>query len=229
MNLFFLHYVTDNTVFACVYFVGPVCHCLDFISSDFPKFLLCHSLYSYFQKEEEIDWSWSLLDVCPASVTKQVMQEEARISHGHQQQEDDSKSNKSKEALELVKEVSSTLKHNIGTFGRKLGIRKKVDNKSLMSSIPAQLVYILLNSPQPLQIKIKEILSRVQNRMKTKLKISNNNKEYITKYEPLESPDDSDNEEEAEDCYYIPIMLNHTTASSIPNITGSRPIERGQQ
>lgn len=229
MKLFFLHYVTESTVFACVYFVGPICHSLDFISSDFPKFLLRDSLYSYFQKEEEIDWSWSLLDVCPASDTKQEMQEETRVSNGHQQQEEDSKSNKSKEALELLKEVSCTLKQSIGTFGRKLGIRKKVDNQSVMSSIPAQLVYILLNSPQPLQIKINEILSRVQNQMKTKLKISNNNKEYITKYEPLESPEDSDNEEEAEDCYYIPIMLNHTTASSIPDITGSRHSERGQQ
>lgn len=230
MNIISIHYVTKTTIFSCFYSVGPVCPCLGFLSSYFPQFLLCHTFYSYFQKEEEIAWSLQTLDFCSASNTSQAMQhQETRISDGNIQNEEDSKSNQYKEATDLMKKVSHSLKHNIGSFSKKFRIKKKIDKISISSNIPAQLVYILLNSPEPLQIKINEILSRFQNQMKNKLKICTNTTD-LSKYEPLESPeDDSENEEDTdEEYYYIPIMLNHKTAVSIPNVTGGKSLEGRQ-
>lgn len=208
---------------ACIYYVSNVCSSLGYVSFYISQLLFCHSFYSYFQKEEEeeIEGSSSETNSCFVSVTNQVMQKENNSDNIRKKE--DSNPVDSQVAFDLSNEIDIAFNRNIRIFKKYIRSQKaeKAKTKYLMSSIPQQIFFVLFNSPQPLQLKIDEVLLRIKNRFRNTLKISTKKKECITKYEPLDSPTTAEEElEESEEdnCYYIPIMLNHSTASSIPVI-----------
>lgn len=78
----------------------------------------------------------------------------------------------SDEALHALKEVSMNMKMNFGKFGKQIKkIRKsdKTETKTLLSSISTQLMYIILNSHQPLQMKMDELFLKIHDKMKNTL------------------------------------------------------------
>jgi len=226
-------FVTQPHIFSCVYSVEFLCVGLDYIPAHFPKFLLCHSFHPFysfypcFQKEEEeVSRSLNLLaldNFGSASHNRQKMQQETGVypcyhHHQHQHTEEEAKSDQAKEAFDILKKVSHDLKHNLGSFSKKFRLKKKLEKITLSSQAPAQLLYILLNSPEPLQIKLNEILSGFHNQLKSKLKICTNNTIDLSKYTPLESPEEEEEEEDLscsckEEPLYLPPHPRHTTYS----------------
>lgn len=207
---------------ACLYYVSSVCSSLGFVSTYISQLLLRHSLYSYFQKEEEeIVGSSSQTEAHFVSDTKQVMQKENQ-SDDIRKIEDHNPVD-AHVAFNLSNEIDIAFNRNIRIFKKYIKSKRtdKVKTKFMMPSIPQQIFFVLFNSPQPLQLKIDEVLLKIKNRFRNTLKISTTKKKCITKYEPLDSPTSGDDELEdieEDNCYYIPIMLNHSTASSIPVI-----------
>jgi len=200
MILVLFDFVTQSSLFSCVYSVELLYFGLGCVLADFPQLLLYHSVhtfysfYPYVQKEEEeVGRSRTPLDLCSASDNRQKMQKETGVSmcYHHQQPQEEVKSDQAKEAFDILKKVSHDLKHNFGSFSKKFRLKKKFEKISLKSQVPAQLIYILLNSPEPLQIKLNEILSDFHNQLKSKLKICTDTPD-MSKYSPLESPDSED-------------------------------------
>ena len=103
----------------------------------------------------------------------------------------------SEEALHALKEVSLKMKNNFGKFGKHIKNITRSDKvlptfkkncnrlqlwcfalqeegKTLLSSISTQLMYIILNSHQPLQMKMDELFIKIHDKMKNTLNVRNN-------------------------------------------------------
>jgi len=156
---------------------SPVFDNLGYFPAYFPQLLLCYSLYTYFPQEtqeEKIAEQLKLKqkDNSEASYRNQVMQDSidpsfVSVLKGHKFEHSD-------EALHALKEVSLNMKKNFGKFGKSIkNITKsdKAETKSLLSSISTQLMYILLNSHQPLQMKMDELLLKINDKMRDTLNI----------------------------------------------------------
>jgi len=138
-------------------------------SAYFPQFLLCYSLYTCFPQETKTKIVW------PHKHSKDFG------NIGHQQVMQDSKKpfiqilrtnqnfKHSDEAFHALKEVSMNMKMNLGKFGKRIKDIKRSDKdetKSFLSSISSQLSYVLLNSHQPLQMKMDEIFLKIHEKLK---------------------------------------------------------------
>ena len=109
----------------------------------------------------------------------------------------DKKFTHSEEALHALKEVSLKMKNNFGKFGKHIKNITRSDKvlptfnkycnrlqlwyfalqeegKTLLSSISTQLMYIILNSHQPLQMKMDELFIKIHDKMKNTLNVRNN-------------------------------------------------------
>jgi len=151
---------------------SPVLGNLDSFPAYFPQLLLCYSLYTCFSQEtqeEKIAEQHKIRKKhnSEASDKNQVMQDSrdpsfVSILKGHKFEHSD-------EALHALKEVSLNMKKNFGKFGKSIkNITKsdKAETKSILSSISTQLMYILLNSHQPLQMKMDELLLKIHDKMR---------------------------------------------------------------
>jgi len=139
----------------------------------FPKFLLCYSLYSHFPQKTET----KVVDEdkkqkgSGSGGKKQVMQHSSNPSFPSILKPD-KKFTHSEEALHALKEVSLKMKNNFGKFGKHIkNITRsdKEEGKTLLSSISTQLMYIILNSHQPLQMKMDELFIKIHDKMKNTL------------------------------------------------------------
>jgi len=138
-------------------------------SAYFSKLLLCYSLHSYFTQETK------------TQVAEEAKKQQASGTRGSQVMHQssfasilkiDNKFAHSDEALHALKEVSMNMKMNFGKFGKQIRkIRKsdKDETKTLLSSISTQLMYIILNSHQPLQMKMDELFLKIHDKMKSTL------------------------------------------------------------
>jgi len=148
---------------------SPVSAELGRVSAYFSKLLLCYSLHSYFPQETKTQIAEGPTKP-RASGTRgsQVMQQSSFGSI----LKIDKKFAHSDEALHALKEVSMNMKMNFGKFGKQMKkIRRsdKAETKTLLSSISTQLMYIILNSHQPLQMKMDELLLKIHDKMKNTL------------------------------------------------------------
>jgi len=166
---------SPKTCFFGNFFVdSPICTNVGYFPAYFPKLLLCYSLYTHFPQETP-----------ETKIVEAPQKEQTSETAGSVQVMQDSrnpsfvsilKANKkfthSDEALHALKEVSMNMKKNFGKFGKHIkNITKsdKDETKSLLSSISTQLMYIILNSHQPLQMKMDELFLKIHDKMKNTL------------------------------------------------------------
>jgi len=211
-------------------FYIPVSSDLGYFSAYFPKLLLCYSLYSYFLQEpkkkkiEPIEKE----ETAGASDHNQVMQDPNNPSFSSKLKGSNQFSH-SDEGLHSLKEISQKMKMNFGKFGKNANNIKKSEKdepKSLLSSISTQLMYILLNSHQPLQMKMDELLVKIQDKMKSTLNLDPNSSRAQKSVCVRCGSDDTpitptacECGEEAEYCRcqdlsFVPILLNHSFAKN---------------
>jgi len=156
---------------------SPISINLGYLPAYFPQLLLCYSLYTCFTQETQEEKIAEPLELKPkensgASDKNQVMQDSRNPSFVSVLK--GTKFDHSDEALHALKEVSLNMKKNFGKFGKSIrNIKKsdKAETKSLLSSISTQLMYILLNSHQPLQMKMDELLLKIHDKMRDTLNI----------------------------------------------------------
>jgi len=139
----------------------------------FPKFLLCYSLYSHFPQKTETKVVEEGKKQTGSGLggKKQVMQQ-SRDSSFATIFKPDKKFTHSEEAFHALKEVSLKMKNNFGKFGKHIKNITRSDKdqgKTLLSSISTQLMYIILNSHQPLQMKMDELFIKIHDKMKNTL------------------------------------------------------------
>jgi len=139
----------------------------------FPKFLLCYSLYSHFPQKTETKVVVEDKKQTGSGLggKKQVMQQ-SRDSSFATIFKPDKKFTHSEEAFHALKEVSLKMKNNFGKFGKHIKNITRSDKdqgKTLLSSISTQLMYIILNSHQPLQMKMDELFIKIHDKMKNTL------------------------------------------------------------
>jgi len=207
---------------------SPLCTHLGYFPAYFPQLLLCYSLYTYFPQETQKKIAEPVKKEEPPGVSDQyqVMQDSrnpslASILKGT------NKFAHSDEALHALKEVSMNMKKNFGKFGKHIkNITKsdKDETKSLLSSISTQLMYILLNSHQPLQMKMDELFIKIHDKMKSTLNLDPNSgrtqKTVCVRCgsdDTPATPTPCECGEEVEFCRcqdfsFVPIMLNHSFA-----------------
>jgi len=153
---FFSYFCVDSPVFAE----------LGRVSAYFSKLLLCYSLHSYFPQETK------------TKVAEEGEKQRESRTRGTQVMQQtsfgsilklDKKFAHSDEALHALKEVSMNMKMNFGKFGKQIRKSDKAETKTLLSSISTQLMYIILNSHQPLQMKMDELFLKIHDKMKSTL------------------------------------------------------------
>eukprot|EP00091_Calanus_sinicus_P000996 TRINITY_DN1095_c0_g1_i5.p1 TRINITY_DN1095_c0_g1~~TRINITY_DN1095_c0_g1_i5.p1 ORF type:complete len:150 (-),score=13.54 TRINITY_DN1095_c0_g1_i5:170-619(-) len=120
------------------------------------------------------------------------------------------------------------MKKNFGKFGKHIkNITKsdKDDTKSLLSSISTQLMYILLNSHQPVQMKMDELFLKIHDKMKNTLNPDLHSvrspKSVCVRCGSNDTPATPTlcacgEEEEfcrCQDFSFVPILLNHSLAN----------------
>jgi len=207
---------------------SPLFTNLGYFSAYFPQLLLCYSLYTYFPQETK------------KKIAEPSKKEENSASFGQTQVMQDSrnpsfvsilKANEkfthSDEALHALKEVSMNMKKNFGKFGKHIkNITKsdKDETKSLLSSISTQLMYILLNSHQPVQMKMDELFLKIHDKMKNTLNPDLHSvrtpKSVCVRCGSNDAPATPTlcacgEEEEfcrCQDFSFVPILLNHSSA-----------------
>jgi len=154
---------------------SPLFDYLDYFLAYFSQLLLCYSLHTCFPQESkaktEVTGLIETVGVLNRRSQYQAMKDSRSssiVSILREKQNFD----KSEEAFLALKQVSTNMRDNIGKIGRNLkGIKKseKEDTKSLLSSISTQLMYILLNSHQPLQMKMDELFFKLRDKFRNTL------------------------------------------------------------
>jgi len=195
----------------------------------FPKLLLCYSLYTHFPQETETkvaEEAKKQQKFGPRG-KKQVMQR-TRCSTFASILKTEKHFTHSEEALHALKEVSLNMKTNFGKFGKRIkNITKsdKNETKTLLSSISTQLMYIILNSHQPLQMKMDELFIKIHDKMKNTLNPDLHDDRAPKSVCVRCGSDDTPTTptlcvcgEEVEFCRchdfsFVPIMLNHSSAT----------------
>eukprot|EP00092_Neocalanus_flemingeri_P004866 GFUD01005236.1.p1 GENE.GFUD01005236.1~~GFUD01005236.1.p1 ORF type:complete len:262 (+),score=29.40 GFUD01005236.1:218-1003(+) len=202
---------------------------LDYFLAYFPQLLLCYSLHTYFSQEtqKKIAETLEIEETCGASDQNQVMQDSRNPSFVHILK-GKKKFAHSDEALHALKEVSLNMKKNFGKFGKHMKNITKTDKdetKSLLSSISTQLMYILLNSHHPLQMKMDELLIKIHDKIKSTQNLdlnSGRSKKTVClrcgSDDTPATPTPCECGEEAEFCRcqdfsFVPILLNHSVTN----------------